>query len=63
MAQACLQSMTEISRPVTSASSCMTKGDFCDMPPIPVRRSIATPFAARWSRIAFVANAVASANA
>jgi len=58
-----LQSETSIRIPVVSASSCITKGDFWAMPPTPISRSMRTPLSRMWSRICFVAKAVASANA
>ncbi len=59
----CLHSETSIFLPITSASICITNGDFCEIPPTPMMRSISIPFFVKWSVIARIANAVDSTSA
>ena len=47
----------------TYPSICITNGDFCEMPPTPMMRSISIPFFVRWSTIVRIANAVDSTSA
>ena len=62
-AQACSDLATLIGIPNTSASVCITRGDFNEIPPIPITLSISMPFSRKRSTIAFDPKAVASTNA